>query len=78
MAKRTNGFLFDNFKKECCLTIGDTIETKDGVYKVADFSQICVLKDNIPFPSHVITTETGEIIMSTDVINVIGIVPTSI
>lgn len=71
MLKKTSTFLFDNFKKICCLTVGDTIETNNGTYKVADFSQICILRENIPFPAHMIMTETGEKIISTDVINVV-------
>lgn len=59
-------------KKMCCLTVGDTIETNNGTHKVADFSQICIFKENIPFPAHMIMTETGEKkITSTDVINVV-------
>ena len=77
MLKTTNGFLFDNFKKICSLTVGDTIETNTGTYKVADFTQIFSLLENIPLPGHVITTETGEKIMSTDVINVVGVEATN-
>lgn len=78
MIKQTSSFLFDDFKKICCLTVGDTIETNNGKYKVADFNQICVFKDDIPYPGHAIITETGEKIMSTDVINVVDVTSTSI
>lgn len=57
----------------CCLTVGDTIQTDNGEYKVADFNQICILRNDIPYPAHAITTENGEIIVSTDVINVVGV-----
>lgn len=73
MEKKTNTFIFDNFKKMCCLTVGDTIQTDNGEYKVSDFSQICVLRNGMPYPSYAITTENGDIIVSTDVVNVVGV-----
>ena len=73
MEKKTNGFVFDNFQKMCCLTVGDTIETNDASYKVADFLQIILSEKNTQFPGHVIITETGEKIISKDVIKVIGV-----
>lgn len=73
ISKETNGFLFDNLTKLCHLKVGDTIETNDGRYKVKDFVQICIMKDNIPFPGYCVFTETGEKILSNDVINVVGV-----
>lgn len=73
ISKVSNAFLFDNLTKICRIKIGDTIETNKGKYKVKDFAQVCIMKNNTPYPGHCIFTETGEKIFSNDVINVVGV-----
>jgi len=56
----------------CHLKVGDIVETKYGKYKVKDFAQICIMKENIPYPGYGIITESGDKITSDNVINVVG------